>query len=280
MNKLVWLSVFAFSVILVSCAKDDPVVAKVGKSTILASQVRDRLASLSYPQQDQYNQKQIVEEMVREAVLIELAKQVGIDKQKSYKQSVEGFKREQERQFEEFKNSLLIEYALQEFQSEVVISDAEIDAYYQIHKEDFDAPTAYVVKHVLTYDRQSAETAYDAIKSGQPFEQVVRQYSQDISSFENGGTIGPFKKGEVIAEFENAALALSPGEVSQIVETPLGFHIIYKVSQSRMPPMTVQEAQPEIRKFLEQEKFDTWYERKKQELKVKVNYSVPLLNTN
>jgi parvulin-like peptidyl-prolyl isomerase len=109
-----------------------------------------------------------------------------------------------------------------------------------------------------------------------PFERVVREYSQDPSSIQSDGLIGPFKKGELVPEFEKVTLELNIGQVSEIVETTYGYHIIYKVSQRTLPAMSFDEAVPEIRRILEREKFDRWFEDRKKELRVKVNYDIPL----
>lgn len=71
-----------------------------------------------------------------------------------------------------------------------------------------------------------AEEVLMRIKLGLPFEKAAQQYSQDRFSAWRGGDIGYFKPGAMYPEFENAAAALQPGEISGIVRTPVGFHII------------------------------------------------------
>jgi parvulin-like peptidyl-prolyl isomerase len=278
MKKFIYLGAAAIMAVFTSCADKDPIVAQIGKETIRASEVRERLMSMDYNGSEMGHGavKDCIDEMVREAVMIELAKRDGLDKTEAFKNSLASFKRDQERQFNEYRDSMLIEQSFAEFQKEVSISDQEIEAYYNVHKEDFDAPVAYTVRHILVYDIDTANTVYDELKRGGSFETLAVEYSQDAVSASNGGLIGPFKKGEVIPEFENVALALAPGQMSSIIETPLGYHIIYKVSQTRMPPDTYEQVQDDIRRILEQEKFNMWYESKKQELKIKVNYSVPI----
>ena len=62
--------------------------------------------------------------------------------------------------------------------------------------------------------------------AGESFEALAREYSQDPGSARNGGDLGYFGRGDMVAPFEQAALALQPGEVSEIVATPMGVHLI------------------------------------------------------
>jgi hypothetical protein len=64
------------------------------------------------------------------------------------------------------------------------------------------------------------------IQGGARFEDIARQFSQDPGSAQNGGDLGFFARGDMVQPFEEAVLALEPGEVSPVVETPMGLHLI------------------------------------------------------
>lgn len=70
--------------------------------------------------------------------------------------------------------------------------------------------------------------------SGEDFGTLARQFSQDPGSARSGGDLGYFRRGEMVAPFETAALALEPGEVSDVVETPMGLHLI-RLEDRRVP---------------------------------------------
>jgi hypothetical protein len=74
--------------------------------------------------------------------------------------------------------------------------------------------------------RQVLNQLRTRIVGGARFEDLARQYSQDPGSAGNGGDLGFFARGEMVLPFEEAVLALEPGEVSQVVETPMGLHVI------------------------------------------------------
>lgn len=80
--------------------------------------------------------------------------------------------------------------------------------------------------------RAKAQQILDSIRGGADFEEMARAYSQDPGSAESGGDLGWFRRGAMVREFEDTAFTLMDGQVSNLVETEFGFHII-KVERSR-----------------------------------------------
>jgi peptidyl-prolyl cis-trans isomerase SurA len=83
-----------------------------------------------------------------------------------------------------------------------------------------------VVESFRETAREKAEAILDSIRAGADFGEMARKYSDDAGSARNGGDLGMARRGLFVKEFEEAAFALEPGEVSGVVETPFGFHII------------------------------------------------------
>lgn len=77
-----------------------------------------------------------------------------------------------------------------------------------------------------TEAKARALEALGKIRGGTPFEEVVRTYSDDQGSVDRMGSLGKFRKGDMDPAFGAAAFALKVGDVSDVVETPFGFHII------------------------------------------------------
>jgi peptidyl-prolyl cis-trans isomerase C len=84
--------------------------------------------------------------------------------------------------------------------------------------------------------RQAAEALRTRILAGEDFATLAETYSQDTGSGANGGDLGTFGRGEMVPPFEAAAFALDVGEVSPVVETAFGFHII-RVEEKVIPPL-------------------------------------------
>jgi peptidyl-prolyl cis-trans isomerase D len=119
---------------------------------------------------------------------------------------------------------------------EVSVSPADLEAYYQEHLSEFQhgnqARMAYVLLPRLPSPRDSLRVAQDAaqlrqeILEGADFAELARSMSEDPGSAGNGGDLGTFTRGRMVKPFEEAAFALKPGEVSEPVLTPFGWHLI------------------------------------------------------
>jgi hypothetical protein len=124
--------------------------------------------------------------------------------------------------------ALAVEYAQKNLAERSKATDAEI--------------TAYLAKHPELDPKQARSTAEDIVRAGESFETLAKEYSSDPSNKDKGGDLGWFGRGRMVKAFEDAAFALQPGQVSDVVQTQFGYHII-KVEERRSAPS--QTGQPE-----------------------------------
>ena len=83
-------------------------------------------------------------------------------------------------------------------------------------------------EHILVEKMSLANEILERIKKGESFSKLAQEYSID-GSRKRGGDLGKFGRGEMVREFEQAAFALKPGEVSGLVKTAFGYHIIKRL---------------------------------------------------
>jgi foldase protein PrsA len=129
----------------------------------------------------------------------------------------------------------------------------------------------YRVSHILVSNEASAKMVQAKLRSGGDFAALARTYSLDSGSASAGGDLGYFTTGSMVPEFERAALALRPGEVSGPVKSAYGYHLI-KATDSRLRKFSVPDAQ--IEQFVLQEKqsktFRQWFANVKSKAKVEI----------
>ncbi|MER3405769.1 MAG: hypothetical protein C4289_11925, partial [Chloroflexota bacterium] len=113
-------------------------------------------------------------------------------------------------------------------------------------------------RHILVSDEEKAREAIRRIEAGERFEDVAAEISQDPGTKDQGGDLGWFPRGIMVTEFEEAAFALQPGQLSRPVQTQFGYHVIRVDERSAGRP--VESSQLEqlkrnaLNKWLEQQK--------------------------
>ncbi|MDD5086655.1 MAG: peptidylprolyl isomerase, partial [Candidatus Nanoarchaeia archaeon] len=105
------------------------------------------------------------------------------------------------------------------------VSDEEVAQYYETNKNSFIVPEQVNVSHILVNTTGEAEQVLNLLKKGDDFAELARQRSE-CTSAQMGGNLGYFQRGMMVKEFEDAAFSLEIGEISDIVESEFGYHII------------------------------------------------------
>jgi peptidyl-prolyl cis-trans isomerase C len=144
-------------------------------------------------------------------------------------------------------------------------SDAEAKDFYAKNPDRFKQDESIRASHILIRVDEKAdgaakakakatiETVLKKAKAGEDFGKLAQQYSQDGSAAQ-GGDLGYFPRGQMVPAFSDAAFALKPGEVSGVVTTPFGYHVIKLVDRKPGRVVPFEEAAPQIKQFLEGQK--------------------------
>lgn len=125
--------------------------------------------------------------------------------------------------------------------------------------------------HILVTTEVQAKAVEKMIGQGQDFGQLAKQYSADLGTAQKGGDLGYFTTGMMVPAFEDAAFSLKVGEVSKIVKSPFGFHII-KLTDTRLrkTPAAGQNLEASILAQKQQTAFQNWFMKLKQNAKVEI----------
>jgi peptidyl-prolyl cis-trans isomerase C len=241
-------------------ADNDAVVANIGDQKITVSDF-NRMISLLDTEKQQVieNNPQLKEsvltQFIQSMVISKLAREKGFDKRAEVKDQIEFFK-----------NNLLANlYIRQEVVGKISIPEEDLKKYYDSHKDEFKTPEMVRVRHILIKVDESApekdkkaakkkaEGILKKIRSGEDFAKLAEEVSDDPGSKQKGGELGFFPRGRMVKSFEDAAFTLKPGEVSGLVKTQYGYHIIETEEKKAAAIKPFDEVKENIRQKLIQD---------------------------
>jgi len=159
------------------------------------------------------------------------------------------------RKVEQFKQGLIIEALTEKLCARKdEVSNKEVEAYYRGNKAQFFLGERVRVRHIMVKTMSEAQEIRDRLNRGEDFIALAKQYSIWPTK-QQGGDLGYITRGMVDKSFEDAAFALKRrGEISGIVKTKLGFHIIRLEDRQGPHQLTFAEVREEIGKFLRDKK--------------------------
>lgn len=158
-------------------------------------------------------------------------------------------------------------YVNQEIGSGITISDADTKAFFDAHPELFERPEEVRARHILIKvdsgadekTRAEARRKMGELKKradgGEDFSQLAKDHSED-SSADDGGDLGFFPKGRMVAPFETAAFALQKDQISDVVETQFGYHLIQLVDRHEAVTLAYDDVKTRINANLRNEKVE------------------------
>ena len=169
-----------------------------------------------------------------------------------------------------FDEASFTEYTRRELAAQQVFADLlqvgkpdekQVRAFYEEHRADMSRPEEIQARHILIKVPQGADAATVEAKrlrltelrvkisQGEDFASVARAGSEDATASE-GGDLGAFPRGRMMPEFEAAAFALAPGDVSEPVRTPVGWHLIYVQNHSEAVNVPEMQGLEMVRAYL------------------------------
>jgi foldase protein PrsA len=124
----------------------------------------------------------------------------------------------------------------------IELAEGAVADFYEAHKYDLGQPEMVEAHHIVVDDKQEAEQILKELKAGADFAEMAKKKSTDYMTVQTGGALGWVAKGQLPEAFEAAAFALKEGELSQVVETYLGYHVIKVTGRKEATPAQLDDA--------------------------------------
>jgi peptidyl-prolyl cis-trans isomerase C len=150
-----------------------------------------------------------------------------------------------------------------ELKDKVTASPDQVITFYRQNTDKFKQTERVRASHILLTVPQNADAATKAkikaqaeavlkeVKAGKDFAALAKEHSQDPGSAINGGDLGYFQPGQMVGPFNDVAFKLAPGQVSDLVETQFGFHIIKVVDKQPGRTVPFDEVKDQVKQYLE-----------------------------
>jgi peptidyl-prolyl cis-trans isomerase D len=165
----------------------------------------------------------------------------------------------------------------------VQVTHDDLQAYYNAHRDQYRVPEQVKVSHILIKTplagtdgkvdekgvaeaQKRAEDLLKQLKAGAKFEDLAKKNSEDPGSAKEGGSLGWIGKGRTVPEFEKAAFSLPKGQISDLVKSSYGFHIIRVDDKQDAHMKTLDEVKGEIEPVLKQQKTQQAAQKQAEEL--------------
>ena len=163
----------------------------------------------------------------------------------------------------ETRSSMQITAMLQaELDAKAAVTAGQVKDFYDKNPDKFQQGERVKASHILVRvqanadaaEREQARTKATGIladvKAGRDFAALAKQHSDDPGSGANGGDLGYFERGQMVPPFEQSAFTLTPGQVSDLVQSDFGYHIIKVIDRQSGRMVPLEEVRPRIEQYL------------------------------
>ncbi|MCX7099501.1 MAG: peptidylprolyl isomerase [Methylococcales bacterium] len=240
-------------------AKEDAIAVVNGqyiaKSTLeqLEKEIAERGHGQTFPKE------KLIEELVQRQLLVQDAIQKQLDKSP-----------EITAQLDSAKNTLLTQADVQNFIKSNPVTDAEIKAEYD-SKVAGDNGIEYKARHILVKTEAEAKKLIAELDKGGDFAKLANKNSLDAKESQNGGDLGWFAAGQMVAPFSEAVTKLEKGKYTKTpVQTQFGYHVILREDSRAQTPPPIEAVKEQLVPYLQRKKVQTMVETLRKQAKVEI----------
>ncbi len=248
---------------------EGPVIAEVEGSAITSEDFLKEIGRVPEWAREQFKddagKKKFIDELVKRELIYQHAQKMKLDNDADYLSKVK-----------EFKKMTLVSIVLKkEVEEKSAMDESEVRAFFDQNADKFTVGTKIKASHILVGTEDEAKDVVAKLDKGEKFEELAKTLSKDTGSAPKGGDLGYFGRGQMVPEFEQAALSLKPGEVSKPVKTRFGFHVIKLADVKKGEPADYDQSKESISRQLLGEKrkkiFEAFVGKLKADAKVTLN---------
>lgn len=219
------------------------VLATYKGHTVTADEVMKQLEQMAPPARTYLNtaerKRSFVENMIMNDLMYEEGRKLGY-----------GDDAEIDRQVKNLQKRLVVQKVMAKYQAPPPIADDQLQKYYDDNPSLY-STTQIHASHILLKDEETAKQVLAAVKATpEKFADLAREKSTDTVTAQKGGDLGTFGQGRMVPDFERAAFALQVGQISDVVKTQYGFHVITVTERKEGERRPFEQVKEQIRTTL------------------------------
>lgn len=244
-----------------------PVLAEVGGTTITVDSFNKEMENLPpylKPMTETADgKKEMLETMIIRELILQEASKDGIENTPAVKEKLD-----------ELKKRLVVEaYLKKKVEEQAKVSDEDLKKFYDQNKDKFKTGDQVKASHILLKAEKEAKDVLAQVKAGGNFEELAKKFSTDGAA-SKGGDLGWFSKGSMIPEFEKVAFTMKEGQISDVVKTKFGFHIIKLTGKRAAGERTFEDVKEQIKTSMLPGKQQEVFQKLKEDLKKSGKYTI------
>lgn len=197
--------------------KDGKAVAEIGSEKITVEELDEMIKDV--PEEHKAtvlnNKELFLENVINQKLLHKAALSRKLDKDAQVQKQAE----------EATRQIIINEYLRREIGQKVFVTDEDVKTYYDANKDKLKEPAKIRASHILVDSESEAKDILAKLGSGADFAALAKEKSK-CPSKEKGGDLGFFSRGQMVPEFEAAAFSIQVGQLSDVIKTQFGYHII------------------------------------------------------
>ena len=241
----------------------EKILASFGEHTITLGEFNQLWEEVPEEYKLQLDKSMVLDQMISEKLLIQEAKDMGLEEDKDILEQIK-------KMTEQILAQALIE---REILDKIGVNDEEFLDYYEQNKDSFTEKEQVHLYNILLETEEEAQNVLERLKAGEDFSEIAIEKSSGPSAAQ-GGDLDYVAKGTIIPEIEEVIFALELEELSEVVKTDFGFHILKITEKKAETVKTLEEVREEIVQTLLPEKQKEAFDNLLEELKGKVEIEI------